>query len=61
MPLEMNATAVMKSVPQLLKPDSTLYHFKGELSGYNPDTKREEIVSDSNTDIVFTLNSFLIS
>jgi hypothetical protein len=59
MPLEMNATAIMKSVPQLLEPNGTLYHFEGELSGYSPDTKREETVSDS--DIVFASNSFLIT
>jgi hypothetical protein len=51
----------MKSVPQLLEPNGTLYHFEGELSGYNPDTKREETVSDSDTDIVFASNSFLIT
>jgi len=49
MSLEMNATVTMKSVPQLLEPNGSLYHFEGELSGYSPDTKREEMVSDSDT------------
>jgi hypothetical protein len=51
MALEMNATTIMKSVPQLIQPGSTIYHFEGELNGYNQDTKKEETVSHSGMDI----------
>ena len=44
--LEMNAIVTVKSIARLLENDGTLYHFEGELSGYNPVIKKEETVSD---------------
>jgi hypothetical protein len=61
MALEMSATAIVKTVTQLLRPDTTIYHFEGELSGYNPNTKKEETVSNSDMDMHLQSISFLIT
>ena len=45
MPIEMNAIVVVKSTAQLVEKAGTLYHFEGELSGYNPEIKLEESAS----------------
>ena len=47
MALEMNAIITMKSIAQPLEKDGTLYHFEGEMTGYNPEIKIEETVSGS--------------
>ena len=60
MALEMNTTIIMKSVPRLIEPDSTIYYFEGELSGYNPQTKKQETVSDPKFVIEIKSKSFLI-
>ena len=56
MALEMNAIVNVKSAAQLLEKDGTIYHFEGEMNGYNSETKREETVS--NPDL--TDNSLII-
>lgn len=42
----MNAVVTVKSIARQLEKDGTLYYFEGELSGYNPEIKKEETVSD---------------
>jgi hypothetical protein len=47
MALEMNAIVVMKSMAKNLEVEGPLSYFDGEMSAYNPDSKREEPVSCS--------------
>jgi len=59
MALEMNGIIIVKSIAKLLEKDGTLYHFEGELSGYNPSIK-EETVSNPDVDIDMSINNLLI-
>ncbi len=55
MTLEMNAIIIVKSVARLLEKGGDFYHFEGELSGYNPEIKKEETVSDPDMNIVIPM------
>jgi hypothetical protein len=56
MALEMNAIVNVKSVARPLEKDASIYHFEGEMNGYNPEIKKEETVSNSD----LTDNSLII-
>jgi len=56
MALEMNAIIIVKNIARLLQKDGTLYYFEGEMSGYNPEARKEETVSgDPNIDAVVSM------